>query len=102
MNILELDHAGPLISCQLTLDIGHIDLFGLLRNCSLIWTQKVLQAMEIAFPCQPLLLVEWLYNSICSRAWRLNFNVYGVSMHDTTPKSSNMIKCAFGRSRMVT
>ena len=60
-------------SWQLNLEIGHIDLFGLLRNCSLIWAQKVLQAMGIVFPCQPLLLVVWLGNSICSKAWRLNF-----------------------------
>ena len=73
MNISELGHADLLISCQLNLEIGHIDLFGLLRNCSQIWTQKVLQAMGIVFPYQPLSLVVWLENSTHFRAWRLNF-----------------------------
>ena len=61
-----------LLPCWLNLEIGHIDLFGLLRNCSLLWTQKVLQAMGIVFPCQPLLLRVWSEYSIQSRAWRLN------------------------------
>ena len=51
MNILELGHADLLFSCQLNLEKGQIDLFGLLRNCSQIWTQKVLQTMGIVFPC---------------------------------------------------
>ena len=72
-NISELGHVGLLITCQLNLDIGHIDLFSLLGNCSLLWTQKVLQTMGIVFPCQPLSLVEWVENSIHFRAWRLNF-----------------------------
>ena len=28
-----ISYADLLISCQLNLEIGHIDLFGLLRNC---------------------------------------------------------------------
>ena len=37
----------------------------------LIWTQKVLQAMGIVFPCQLLLLRVRLEISIIYRAWRL-------------------------------
>ena len=36
-----------------SLEIGHTDLFGFLRFCSLVWTQKVLQAMWIVFLANP-------------------------------------------------
>ena len=58
-------------TCQLSLEIGHTDLFGFLRICSLIWTQKVLQALGIVFPCQPLLQRVMLEISIIYGAWRL-------------------------------
>ena len=59
--------------------------------------------MGIIFPCQPLLRRVWLEISICYRAWRLNFYVWGVSMHDTTPKTTIYgMPCAFWGSRMVT
>ena len=55
-NISELGHANLHRDLSVkSLEIGHTDLFGLLRICSLIWTQKVHQAMGNVFPCQPLL-----------------------------------------------
>ena len=52
--ILELGHADLHRDLLVKVEIGHTDLFGLLRSYSLIWTQKVLQAMGNVFPCQPL------------------------------------------------
>ena len=75
-NVSKLGHAD--LHRPVSLEIGHTDLFGLLRICSLMWTQKVLQAMENVFPCQPLSRRVWLEISICYRAWRLNFNVWRV------------------------
>ena len=55
------------------LEIDHTDLSGLPRNCSLIWTQKVLQATEIVFPCQPLLLRVWMEISIQLKGLEIKF-----------------------------
>ena len=70
-SISELGHADLIRDCQLSLEIGHTDLFGFLRICSLMWTHKVLQAMGIVFPCQPLLRRVWLEISIIYWTWRI-------------------------------
>ena len=54
-----------------SLEIGHIDLFGFLRIWPQRWTQTVLQATEIVFPCQPLWEKARLEISIIYVAWRL-------------------------------
>ena len=69
---LELGHANLLGDLAVkSLEIGYTDLFGFLRICSLVWTQKVLQAMGIVFPCQPLLQRVRLEIYIIYRAWRI-------------------------------
>ena len=62
-----------------SLEIGHTGLFGFQRICSLGWTQKVLQAMGIVFPCQPLLLRVWLEISTWYRAWRIKIRRFRES-----------------------
>ena len=56
MSISELGHVDLLRDLShKELEIGYCDLFGFLRICSLVWTEKVLQTMGIVFSCQPLL-----------------------------------------------
>ena len=46
--------------CWLNLEIGHINLFVSLGIAHSYGPQKVLQAMGIVFPCQPLSRKVWL------------------------------------------
>ena len=55
-NIPEIDHDDLFNFLAVEPIIGHIALFSLPRNCSLIWMQKVLQSTGIVFPHQPLML----------------------------------------------
>ena len=81
------------------LEIGHIDLFGFIRIWPLRWTQKVLQAKGIVFPCQPLWEKVRLEISIICVAWRLReYKMQGQRLET----SKYGMPCAFGRSRMVT